>query len=267
MENVEKPRGRSRASWPLLGIGLAIAVVASAPLALLLRQQHPPRDPLANMVLVPAGPFLYGPDKTQVELPAFYIDRYEVSQQDYARFIAHMRRTGDHLPCHASEPAGKRQGQHIPLRWGLPYLSDPGYPVVGLDYWDAYAYARWVGKRLPTEEEWEKAARGTDGRLYPWGDEWDPMRCNWGPQPGQNRTLVPVDSMPEGRSPYGCFHMLGNAAEWTESFYDSGLGLRAGRGYCWRLGHMAPFVVTFRMQGLPHLRDEGSGLRCALDAP
>ena len=219
------------------------------------------------MVFIPAGPFLYGTEKRGVDLPAFYIDQYEVSQADYARFVGHVSRTHDHSFCNRSEPPMKLQTSHVPLGWGLPHLSNPRFPVVGLDYWDAYAYAHWVGKRLPTEEEWEKAARGTDGRTFPWGDDWDPVRCNWGPAIGINRTLVPVDSMPEGRSPYGCYHMLGNAAEWTDSFYDESVSVRVGRGYCWRLGHMVPFVVTYRMQGPPFLRDEGSGLRCAMDAP
>jgi formylglycine-generating enzyme required for sulfatase activity len=217
------------------------------------------------MVLVAGGPFLYGVEKRQVDLPAFYIDRYEVSQADYARFLEDMRHARDHSLCNRSEPPVKLETAHTPLGWGLPHLSDPRFPVVGLDYWDAYAYARWVGKRLPTEQEWEKAARGVDGRAHPWGDQWDPERCNWGPGGGYNRTLLPVDSMPDGQSPYGCYHMLGNAAEWTDSFYDESVGLRAGRGFCWRLGHMVPFVVTYRMQGSPSLRDEGSGLRCALD--
>jgi formylglycine-generating enzyme required for sulfatase activity len=221
------------------------------------------------MVLIPSGQFLYGQEKSSIDLPAFYIDRYEVSQAQYARFLQYVRRTRDHSFCNRSEPPMKRQTSHTPLNWGLPHLSNPRFPVVGLDYWDAYAYAHWVGKRLPSEEEWEKAARGTDGRTYPWGDEWDPDRCNWGPGPvqGYGRTLLPVDSMPDGRSPYGCYHMLGNAAEWTDSYFDEDAGLRAGRGFCWRLGHMVPFVVTFRMQGPPFLRDDGSGLRCALDAP
>jgi formylglycine-generating enzyme required for sulfatase activity len=244
-----------------------IAAAGGGTAWLAMRPPQPPRDRLANMVLIPAGRFLYGPDKMEVDLSAFYIDRYEVSQGDYARFLEYVRRTRDHSRCHRDEPGSKRQTHHTPLGWGLAYLSNPRFPVVGLDYWDAYAYAHWVGKRLPTEEEWEKAARGTDGRTCPWGDEWDPARCNWGPGPGVQRTLLAVDSMPEGRSPYGCYHMLGNAAEWTDSFYDQRVGLRAGRGYCWRLGHMVPFVVTFRMQGTPLLRDEGSGLRCALDAP
>jgi sulfatase modifying factor 1 len=223
-----------------------------------------PRPIDTEMVFIPAGEFLFGEELKKVHLPAFYIDRYEVSQAQYGVFLEYIRRTNDHSKCHPSEPPGK---DHTPLVWGQPSLSAPNFPVVGVDYWDAYAYASWVGKRLPTELEWEKAARGTDGRLYPWGNTWDPSRCNWGPAPGLVRTLVPVDSMPEGQSPYGCFHMLGNAAEWTDSVVDSDRGLRVGKGYCWALGDLTPYVVTYRMIGHTQLRDLGSGLRCAKDAP
>ncbi|MEX0714673.1 MAG: SUMF1/EgtB/PvdO family nonheme iron enzyme [Pirellulales bacterium] len=224
----------------------------------------PPADPLEGMVLIPAGPFLYGSDKEPRELPDYYIDRYEVSQAQYADFLEYVRRTGDHSRCHPNEQPAK---DHTPLGWGKPDMTDPDFPVVGIDYWDVNGYAGWIGKRLPTEEEWEKAARGTDGRTYPWGNEWDLDRANWGPALGLERTLLAVDSMPEGASPYGCHHMLGNAAEWTASFLDRAAGIHVGRGYCWRLGHMQPFEITYRMPGQTNLRDEGSGLRCVLDPP
>ena len=216
-----------------------------------------------EMVLVPAGEFLFGPNNQKRTLSAFYIDKYELTQWQYAIFLEYIRRTGDHSRCHPDEPPQK---DHTPLGWGQPSLTDRKYPVVGLDYWDVYAYASWAGRRLPTEEEWEKAARGTDGRLYPWGNQWDPSRCNWGPRPGLPRTLVPVDSMPEGQSPYGCFHMLGNAAEWTSTVANEEKGTIVGKGYCWMLGHLRPYVATYRMLGSAELRDLGSGLRCALDA-
>jgi formylglycine-generating enzyme required for sulfatase activity len=215
-------------------------------------------------VLIPAGKFLYGEENVELDLPAFYIDRCEVSQAEYAQFLRYMRLTGDHSHCRPDEPLNK---DHTPLGWGRPDITDKRYPVVGLDYWDVLAYAGWVGKRLPTEEEWEKAARGTDGRLCPWGDDWDERLCNWGPTPTDSRrTLLPVDSMPEGQSPFGCLHMLGNAAEWTASFIDEPRHVHCGRGYCWRIGHMIPYRTTYRMPGPTNLRDEGSGLRCALDA-
>jgi formylglycine-generating enzyme required for sulfatase activity len=224
---------------------------------------EPPADPRANMVLVPAGKFLYGEEQSEVELPDYYIDRYEVSQEEYGRFLEFFQRTKSHADCRPDEPPGK---DHTPLNWARSDLSNPRWPVVGLDYWDCWAFAGWVGKRLPTEEEWEKAARGTDGRLYPWGNEWDPAKVNFGPAPGDGHTLLAVDALPEGRSPYGCHHMMGNAAEWTASFIDEGAGKHCGRGCCWLFGRDAVIPLTYRMEGGTHLRDKGSGLRCALDA-
>jgi formylglycine-generating enzyme required for sulfatase activity len=92
------------------------------------------------------------------------------------------------------------------------------HPVVYVDLNDARAYARWAGKRLPTEEEWQYAAQGTDGRNYPWGNEVDPARCNAGQTPG----TTSVTAFPAGRSPCGCYDMSGNVWQWTESERSDG---------------------------------------------
>ncbi len=150
--------------------------------------------PTGEMVLVPAGEFLFGPDKQRVSLPAFYIDRTEVTMRAYAQFC---RATGRPLPAGYSE-------------------ARLNYPVADVTIEDAEQFAKWANKRLPTAEEWEKAARGVDGRLYPWGNEADPERANL----MDNRSLMvhaamPVDSFRGGASPFGALNMTGNVAELT----------------------------------------------------
>ncbi len=151
-------------------------------------------DAHGRMLLVPAGDFHFGAAADQtlrtVSLPAFYIDETEVSNEEYRRFCA---ATG-HAP-----PQSLDSSEH------------PDDPVTNVSYDDAIAYASWAGRRLPTEEEWEKAARGTDERTYPWGD------APWAEDvPNQ---LQPVTSEPLRRSPYGAYNMAGNAWEWTATPY------------------------------------------------
>ncbi len=142
-----------------------------------------------DMVLVPAGNFLYGEKKVEASLPAFYIDRTEVTNAEYASFC---KATGYKLPT--DFPAGK-----------------PGYPVVNVTIVDAHGYANWAGKRLPTAKEWEKAARGEDGRMFPWGDAADASKANV-----NSANPLPVGEMAAGASPYGALQMVGNVWEFVE---------------------------------------------------
>jgi formylglycine-generating enzyme required for sulfatase activity len=164
-----------------------------------------------NMVLVPAGPFIMGnnndfydsdndevPQHT-VDLPAFFVGKYPVTNRDYAVFV---KATGHARPKYWSE-AGE-----IP-----PGKED--HPVVGVTYADAVAYAEWKHQRLPTEQEFEKACRGTDGRRWTWGNTFDKSRANVGEE-----TTSPVTAHPTGVSPYGGFEMAGNVWEWNSSWYE-----------------------------------------------
>ena len=167
-----------------------------------------------EIVRVPAGKFLYGEKKREVELPEFWIDRAPVTNAEYARFVA---QTGHNPPRHW-------EGKTPPER-----IAD--YPVTYVNWDDATAYAKWAGGRLPTEEEWEKAARGTDGREYPWG-EWAEGRCN--SREADVRGTTPVGRYsPQGDSPYGCVDMAGNVWEWTASQYQPGSSSRVMRGGAW----------------------------------
>ncbi len=169
----------------------------------------PPADlDLDEMVLVPAGEFVMGSDMNWKEEPAhteytkaFRIDKYEVTVSEYAHFVCDT-------------------GHRVPKYWlrrdGKPGVGSELLPVVYVDYDDACAYCEWEGKRLPTEAEWEKAARGTDGRNFPWGDDWNPDYANtW--EKGAHRR-APVYAYPEGASPYGALNMGGNVWEWTSSW-------------------------------------------------
>jgi len=170
-----------------------------------------------GMVFVPAGSFVMGNNSIKreqrpshnVHLDPFYIDKYEVTNAEYYEFLGYIKKTKDHSKCREDEPINK---DHQPHNWEKDYYSHPEFPVVRIDWYDACAYAAWAGKRLPTEAEWEKAARGTDERKWPWGNEWDPSRYNFGDP-------EPVGSHEDGKSPYGCYDMAGSVAEWCADWY------------------------------------------------
>lgn len=181
-------------------------------------QEHARKTP-ENMVFVPSGYFLMG-DGLPVFVDSFYIDRHPVTNRQYREFLEHLEKTQDHSRCHPDEP---RKKPHRPSAWGDPRWSGDDLPVVGIDWFDAYAYAAWAGKRLPYETEWEKAASWKEEEevklLYPWGNEFDPARCN-SAEGGIGRT-TPVDRYAKSPSPYGVLDMCGNVWEWClEWFYD-----------------------------------------------
>jgi len=218
-------------------------------------------DPNGSMVLVPAGDFIFGENasdsphqRQSIDLPSFYIDRTEVSNAEYLRFVE---------ATHRSYSGATYAAEHRDL------------PVTNVSDADAAAFAVWAGKRLPTEQEWEKAARGTDGRPFPWGtDAWTQ---------GVPQQLQPVDSFPDRKSPYGALNMAGNAWEWTATKYvPEERELADMRGalksdafsrtwYSLKGGSFSPngtfFVRAYMTRGFPE--DQLSklvGFRCAKDA-
>jgi serine/threonine protein kinase len=150
-----------------------------------------------DMVLVPEGAALLGADRHQVHLAAFYIDKTEVSNRAYARFL---------------KEKGYKRPHDFPE-------NKPDDPVVNVSYYDANAFAAWAGKRLPSEEEWEKAARGEGGRPYPWGDQKNPRLANLNDNPDlpKSHTMTPVTGFKAGASPYGVLNMCGNVWEWVNT--------------------------------------------------
>jgi formylglycine-generating enzyme required for sulfatase activity len=185
----------------------------------------------AEMVLVPAGEFWMG--STRAEADAFSIDRYEVTTALFDRFVrASGHRTTAEVDGNGwvwGRKDGKIQGGRVEgANWRFPTgagsAADPTHPVTQVSWFDADAYCRWAGKRLPTEAEWEKAARGADGRRFPWGDVWQPQRANAWSQLGGP---VSVGRFPAGASAYGAHDMAGNVWEWVADWFDKDYYARA----------------------------------------
>jgi len=238
----------------------------------------------APMVLIPAGRFSMGSDDGEIDekpihvvyVDALYVGKYEVTTSRYAKFLTLTRR-------------------EEPFKWGEVRLhNDADRPVVGVSWEDARAYCESVGKRLPTEAEWEKAARGTDGRKYPWGNE-DPTSeygnfgecCKW----HGYATLAVVGSFEKGESPYGVHDMGTNLSEWTADWYSANYYQNSPasnpkgpsvstevkplsfnfsrhkviRGGSWTSGPNS-VRTAFRAESVPSARHGNVGFRCAVSA-
>lgn len=167
------------------------------------------------MVEIPAGPFIMGNNNGrqdeapahEVDVPAFEIDKFEVTNADFAQFV---EATG-------YQTDAEKMG--LSRTWRDAAEGKNNHPVVYVSWNDAVAYCKWIGKRLPTEAEWEKAARGTDERLYPWGNEYVPQKANG--QDSGIRGTTAVGSFADGASPYGVLDMAGNVWEWTADWYEA----------------------------------------------
>jgi serine/threonine-protein kinase len=205
------------------------------------------------MALVPLGPLLLGAERRPVEMKAFRIDLVPVTNEEFRAFL--------------EDSAYRPEEPRDFLRHWREGRIPPGldlHPVVYVSWHDALAYATWAGKRLPTLEEWERAARGPAGRPFPWGDEFAGGLCN--SREGGRGGTTPVDAFPRGASPEGCLDLVGNVFEWTSTWREPGAPrTKVICGGSWAtavrglgaLGHRNLF---------PGARDHQTGFRCAADA-
>ena len=279
------------------------------------------------MVFIPAGPFILGSDKQDskdqqkeyglvnplyvdehpkqtMTLPAFYIDKFEVTNKDYKDFVVATKRKE---PFYWTQngynlvEARLKETDLDTLRWiateyfkfdlNTSVMSKPDLlkemikqqkikdtlPVTGVTWIDAHDYCQWRGKRLPSEYEWERVARGTEGLEYPWGNQWDPDITNTGDNTDWPDGIAPVGNYPANKSPDGVFDLSGNVWEWVDSWYlpypgsmlerkefgETNKVLRGGGG---GVGHYALsifFRASARSFAPPTTSSDDIGFRCA----
>lgn len=232
----------------------------------------PGEEPLlGEMVTIPAGAFIRGtesggfderPQRT-VHLDAFAIDRYEVTNYQYQQFVVATGHRKPGLPSRYAKSGAKVRGIN--------------QPIVYVSWDDADGYCRWKGKRLPTEAEWEKAMRGTDGRLWPWGDKEQPDGANWARVQDGHEASARIGTFQSDKSPYGVMDGAGNVMEWVADWYDEiyyksssdqnplspeygTYRVLRGGGYTTSGGDVR---ITSRSKMMPDFRDETIGFRCA----
>ncbi len=303
--------------------GVAALVMTAVLLACTSAEHTPPSD----MVLIPAGEFIMGSDKVDSEglqqryglvkplyidehpqrrifLNSFFIDRYEVSNQQYQEFTHAAKyqepfewsQNGYNLAPERLEQTGVDAlrwiaSDYFKLDVDTRNLEKPALlrlmaekralrdrlPAAGVTWPDADAYCRWKHKRLPSEAEWEKAARGTEGLEFPWGNTWNPDVINSGDNTQWEDGIAPVGTYPNSKSPYGVYDLAGNVWEWVADDYqaypgnktpnaDFGGGKKVLRGGGGGIGHYAIsqfFRAAARQASDPRTTGADVGFRCA----
>jgi formylglycine-generating enzyme required for sulfatase activity len=225
-----------------------------------------------EMAFIPPGPFIRGttqggfdelPERT-IYLDGFFIDRYEVTNAQYQAFIRATAHRKAAPPSRYAKDIGR--------------MSGVNQPVTYVSWDDANAYCRWKGKRLPTEAEWEKGMRGSDGRLWPWGSVVDVKATNWSYSRDGFEATAPVGSFPRDVSPYGVADGAGNVMEWVGDWYGEDsyretldknpqgpaygvFRVLRGGGYT---STGTDVRITSRSKMVPDFRDETIGFRCAM---
>ncbi len=226
--------------------------------------------PLENpMILIPAGEFMMGSDDGGVDevppravyLDAFEIQQYEVPQHQYNEFV---------------EVTGHRKPLNRYVK-DIHFLNHANQPAIYVSWLDAYEYCKWRGFRLPSEAEWEKAARGTQGLIWPWTEKFEPAFANFQGESDRGVFTMLVGSYEKDKSPYGLYDMAGNVQEWVQDWYDpeyyqtapvkNPLGPERGeekvmRGSSWR-DSLYSGRLSGRLKMIPGYRYEAVGFRCA----
>jgi formylglycine-generating enzyme required for sulfatase activity len=292
-------------------IGISLVLLAVGTIASLSLAQPGPAleaDDGVEMVLIPAGEFWMGSPPEEISrvidecrkqgrdeaicklwferegprhrvyLDAFYIDRDEVTTARFEKFVrvTGYRTTAERegsAPVFKDDKWSTAEGANWRQPGGPDTTAASDHPVVQVSWYDAEAYCNWASKRLPTEAEWEKAARGTDGRRYPWGDDWDETRVGeW-----KNHHAHSVGSAPRGASPYGVLDMAGNVWEWVADWHDGKYYRRSPernprgpdsgqyrgvRGGSW---NSDPLILrsSYRGNSSPGYRSSSFGFRCS----
>lgn len=257
----------------------AVAFVLSG-CGAVMKEVTPPSPP-EGMVYIPEGWFLMGSTEKdgrvgmsvgvdelpqhRVYVKGFYMDRHEITVREFRQFL---KSTGREAPRIWTDP-----------EWVAIYPApEEDHPMNGVSWYDAEAYCRWTGKRLPTEAEWEKAARGTDGRQWPWGNDLNlPGHVKANTQEAGIGWTTPVGSYSEGGSPYGVHDMAGNVMEWTSSWYQPypgsvvqreafGEKYKVLKGGAWENSSVPLARSAYRHPVAPEWDHPGHGFRCAMDA-
>jgi formylglycine-generating enzyme required for sulfatase activity/CheY-like chemotaxis protein len=282
---IQVERRSQKRNQMIMGAAFALIVVAVG--AVFYSRLDPPSHEYNEMVSIPPGPYIYQNDSATMD-HGYYIDKYETTFGQYLKFLRAVKKAGNDTAWRNPLQPESKSIYHEPKDWDnifecikrrLPYNKvdlNLDMPVFNIDWYDAEAYAKWAGKRLPDQHEWELAARGPNGNLYPWGNKFMPYGNNSVPLPGADPYSAPthvylvVDAMPQDVSPYGVVGMCGNVSEWTDDIVPGSIESEKVAVICganFKTNAEQHAMLTYRNKKAPGVSDFWIGFRCASDTP